>query len=397
MNDGSNEAQPETNTADFLRQCAARGTAFALWREAGAGHISGLQCAAPALLESTLPDSLDADGFLLVPFAIKGAAPGTTHPAVWLAADGPVVTLDAPDGDPPTGASADSQRPAVTLGDLAAQAAGPAPRLLDEPAYRTLVTQGVEAIRAGDMGKVVASRAERRHLGGDYDVLALFSRLCTVHRHALVALVGVPGIGLWLVATPETLLKVNGAQVQTMALAGTQPLAADADPAEALWRAKFIEEQALVSRYIRAIFQDTGFVDIEETGPETVRAANLAHLCSRFEARAPAGDVARMTHDLLQRMHPTSAVCGMPREAAFDFLARAEAYDRSYYSGFLGPVSAATGNAAARSAFYVNLRSARLIGDDIYLYVGAGVTAHSDPAAEWEETVQKTRTLGDHL
>ena len=392
MNHGSSPSGAVMNAADFLKECAANQAAFALWREAGDRGISALRCTVPDCLDSALPENLDADGFLLSPFAIKGDSPGATHPAVWLASDGAIITLN-----PPSGSDPGKGEPVVALGSLAAHSAGPPPRLLDETAYRKLVARGVAAIRAGGVGKVVASRAERRSLGGNYDVLALFSRLCAAHQHALVALVGVPDVGLWLVATPETLLKINGAQVRTMALAGTQPLAADADPADALWSAKFIEEQALVSRYIRAIFQEAGFTDIEEYGPETVRAANLAHLCSRFEALAPEGNVAGMTRNLLQRMHPTSAVCGMPREAAFDFLAREENYDRSYYSGFLGPVSAAAGQAPSRAAFYVNLRSARLIGDDIYLYVGAGVTAHSDPSAEWEETVQKTKTLGDHL
>ncbi len=88
-------------------------------------------------------------------------------------------------------------------------------------------------------------------------------------------------------------------------------------------------------------------------------------------------------------MHPTSAVCGMPRQAAIDFLAAEEGYDRGHYCGFLGPVGI-----GGRSTLYVNLRSAQFIGNDLWLYVGAGVTGESDPAAEWQETVEKTKTLG---
>lgn len=381
------EALAHPELAGFIQTCIARNRAFALWREPHAQDIHALGAPEVQALNRLLPGSLDQDGFLLAPFRLSETGGSDGHPALYVPSDGPVLAYRQADV---SAAAAGG----ITLGDMGAYATAPSPRILVEKDYHTLVESGVTAIRDGVLEKIVASRAEPRPLGEDYDVLAYYLRLCEKYRHAMVALVGVPGRGLWIVATPETLLAVDGATIRTMALAGTQPLPDDADPADVLWSAKFIEEQALVSRYIRAILEETGLTRFHETGPATVRAANLAHLCSWFEIDAGAGSVAEKVDDLVRLMHPTSAVCGMPRDAAFAFLAEHEAYDRSYYSGFLGPTRGADGEKPQRAAFFVNLRSAQFIGADIVLYVGAGVTGFSDPAEEWEETVQKTKTLG---
>ena len=74
----------------------------------------------------------------------------------------------------------------------------------------------------------------------------------------------------------------------------------------------------------------------------------------------------------------------MPKQKALAFILANEGYDRSFYSGFLGPV-----HVAGESHLYVNLRCMRLGRDSATLFVGAGITANSDPAAEWRETEMK--------
>ena len=91
---------------------------------------------------------------------------------------------------------------------------------------------------------------------------------------------------------------------------------------------------------------------------------------------------------MLQLLHPTSAVCGMPHEPALAFLRAHEQYDRELYSGFIGPV-----NIASETQVYVNLRCMQVSGSAATLYAGAGVTVDSLPAPEWDETVMKMNTL----
>jgi isochorismate synthase len=94
---------------------------------------------------------------------------------------------------------------------------------------------------------------------------------------------------------------------------------------------------------------------------------------------------------MLRLLHPTSAVGGMPRVAALDFLAHHEGYDRAYYSGFLGPVNVAAPGVAR---LFVNLRCLQLRAGEAILYAGTGLTVDSDPAREWQETEYKMRTIG---
>jgi isochorismate synthase len=91
---------------------------------------------------------------------------------------------------------------------------------------------------------------------------------------------------------------------------------------------------------------------------------------------------------MLQLLHPTSAVCGMPKEPALQFILDNEKHSRAFYSGFLGPV-----NVASETHIFVNLRCMQIYTDKAVLYAGAGITADSDPQKEWEETELKCLTL----
>jgi isochorismate synthase len=388
----------------LVRGAVDAGAAFALWREPGEAEIRGLVAAPgatpvgpldfaavrPALAVSRY-DNFDGDGCRILPAELLLTGDGLRF--VDGDGDGSVAETPRNDTQALLGQAVDraADGPAIPADADLLHAATP-PAVASEADYRALVAMAVAAIRAARLDKVVASRATPRPLPEGFDHLAYFERLCERYAHAYVGLTGIPGVGLWILATPETLLRVEADRVATMALAGTQPVASDADLESVLWSGKFIEEQGLVAQYVRRAFAECGFAEVAERGPRTVRAANLAHLCTLFEARDAAGDPAAFAaacSRLLRLMHPTSAVCGMPRRRAIDFLRAGEGYDRGHYCGYLGPVGI-----GGRSTLYVNLRSAQFIGDDLWLYVGAGVTGESDPAAEWQETVEKTRTLG---
>jgi isochorismate synthase len=268
----------------------------------------------------------------------------------------------------------------------------PAPHTATEAEYRQLVRQGVAAIEAKAVVKVVSSRAARRPLPAGFDPLVAFWELCQKYERAFVSLVSVPGVGTWLGASPEVLAEVTADGLfHTMALAGTQPLLPGLAPQDAIWRQKEIEEQALVGRYIVSCFKQLRLREYHETGPRTAVAGELLHLRSDFEVdlkNVPAAS--SLGTDMLRLLHPTSAVGGMPKVAALDFLARHEGYDRAYYSGFLGPVNV---TAPGVSRLFVNLRCLQVRAAEAILYAGTGLTVDSDPAREWQETEYKMRTV----
>jgi isochorismate synthase len=122
------------------------------------------------------------------------------------------------------------------------------------------------------------------------------------------------------------------------------------------------------------------------TGPYTVKAGNVVHLKTRYNLSLDQikGKIGKLITDL----HPTPAVCGLPRNKAYELIRKVEKYDRSFYTGFLGPWGL-----NSESRLFVNLRCAELKKEKLLLYIGGGLTAESDPEAEWEETIRKSQTL----
>ncbi|WP_022825994.1 chorismate-binding protein [Hymenobacter norwichensis] len=268
----------------------------------------------------------------------------------------------------------------------------PVPHEASKEEYTALVERGVAAIEAGQVLKVVSSRTVRRPLPAGFDALRAFVELEHRYPLAFASLVSAPGAGTWFGATPETLVQLTeDGRFCTMALAGTQPRPHDHSPYTAVWRQKEIEEQALVARYIVSCFKQLRLREYDETGPRTVAAGELLHLRTDFSVNLRRVPFPTLGTDMLRLLHPTSAVGGMPKQAALDFLHQYEGYDRAYYSGFLGPVNLPV---AGVSRLYVNLRGLQLRPQEAILYAGTGLTVDSDPAREWQETELKLTTVG---
>jgi isochorismate synthase len=382
-----------------LRHLAAgalrTGRPLAIWREPGAVAPRLLVARSLEATYTGLPPALDdraPAGFAFFPFRDSDHNPALFLPAdvQFEEAQPDAVRLSpaARDMAPNIVAWLALPTPAELAWHYSPQ---PAPHSATEAEYTALVELGVAAIEARTVGKVVSSRAARRPLPPGFDPLAAFQELCRQYERAFVSLVSVPGVGTWLGASPEVLAEVTADGLfHTMALAGTQPLLHGLRPQDAIWRQKEIEEQALVSRYIVNCFKQLRLREYQETGPRTTVAGELLHLRTDFEVdlkNVPAP--ASLGTDMLRLLHPTSAVGGMPRTAALEFLARHEGYDRAYYSGFLGPVNVA---APGVSRLFVNLRCLQLRTNEAILYAGTGLTVDSDPAREWQETEYKMRT-----
>ena len=383
-----------------LRHLAAgalrTGRPLAIWREPGAVAPRLLVARSLEATYTGLPPALDdraPAGFAFFPFRDSDHNPALFLPAdVQYVADQPdMVRLSPAARDMAPNIAAWLALP--TPPELAwHHSPQPAPHTATQAEYSALVHLGVAAIEARTVGKVVSSRAARRPLPPGFDPLAAFQALCQKYERAFVSLVSVPGVGTWLGASPEVLAEVTADGLfHTMALAGTQPLLPGLRPQDAIWRQKEIEEQALVSRYIVNCFKQLRLREYQETGPRTTVAGQLLHLRTDFEVdlkNVPAPS--SLGTDMLRLLHPTSAVGGMPRVAALEFLHRYEGYDRAYYSGFLGPVNV---TAPGVSRLFVNLRCLQLRADEAILYAGTGLTVDSDPVREWQETEYKMQTV----
>lgn len=259
----------------------------------------------------------------------------------------------------------------------------------DSDNFIQLVQKGLKEIENGKFEKVVPSRTRLIDLDENFDLVQTFGNLCNRYAHALISFVSIPDIGHWLGATPEVLVTVEDNTIfKTVALAGTMPYTAGMDLRSIAWTQKEIEEQALVERYVISCFKKIRLREYEEHGPKTVVAGNLVHLKSDFTVDMKATNFPQLGSVMLELLHPTAAVCGMPLGSSLEFLKENEGYDREFYAGYLGPV-----NINNNINLFVNLRCMKLLDRKALLYAGAGITVDSVPEKELEETEIKFRTL----
>jgi isochorismate synthase len=253
-------------------------------------------------------------------------------------------------------------------------------------AHVDLVEKGVEAIKKEHFKKVVLSRKEKVTLT-EIDVVETYNKLLQTYPNAFVYVWFHPRVGLWFGATPETLLRLENNCFTTMALAGTQVYKENVAPK---WNQKEVEEQEIVTDYIvNKLSNFSKGLQVSET--ETVKAGSLLHL--RTEIRGELDITAENSlFSLVDLLHPTPAVCGLPKETAKQFILENENYNRSYYTGFLGELN--MGNPSENdSHLFVNLRCMEIKNTQAFIYVGGGITKDSTPEKEWEETVAKSKIM----
>ena len=264
----------------------------------------------------------------------------------------------------------------------------------NEAIFSEMVSNAITSIKNGEVQKVVLSRTKRITLPDTFEVIEAFKKLCIIYPNAFVSLVYLPEYQcFWLGATPETLVSMNkDDKFRTMSLAGTQSAIGENGEIlsinEIRWSHKEIEEQAFVSRYIIECFKKIRLREYYESGPKTVQAGNLMHLRTDYMVDTQALDFPQLGTVMIELLHPTSAVCGMPKVSALQIIAEQELHNREFYSGFLGPV-----NVQRESHLFVNLRTMKIIGNEATLYAGCGITEESIPLKEWSETEMKIQTL----
>jgi len=268
--------------------------------------------------------------------------------------------------------------------------------------HLNLVSRAIDEINTTDLEKVVLSREFKFNLEHS-NPFEIFKKLAQNYPSAFTYCWFHPETGFWLGASPESLLKLEGKSLSTMALAGTQVFKSTE---EVEWDTKNIEEHAFVTDYLMGVLSE--YLDpIKTSGPHTLKAGELLHLQTLVSGRL------KPTHhslkQLLRAMHPTPAVCGTPRNRALEFINSKESYDREFYAGFFGELNIPKESAFRNSKrnienrayqtvhkstqLAVNLRCMQLKDTLAILYSGGGITKDSDPLTECMETENKIQTV----
>lgn len=278
-------------------------------------------------------------------------------------------------------------------------------RLVPAPSeFEKAVEQALRRLDDAGSGldKVVLARTLEIQLAQPLDRLGLLRNLLAGNQHGYTYAIRLAASGSnaagpsgaaedFIGATPELLVRREGSRVIVNPLAGTAARHADpqrdAEIGQALLQsAKDRYEHAVViDDVVRVLQPFCSSLEIPP-GPALTRTDTLWHLSTTIhgELRDPT------THslELALAMHPTPAVCGQPRQAAFDLITQLESFDRGYYAGMVGWC-----DAQGDGEWAVALRCARCSEKSLTLYAGAGIVSGSEPAKELAETGNKFRTM----
>ena len=266
--------------------------------------------------------------------------------------------------------------------------------------HKKLVKKAIDFIETGKAEKIVISRKEILEVS-KFDFINVFLRLTSKYPKAFSYVWFHPKVGMWLGATPETLLQIKNKRFQIMSLAGTQEFKNSLD---VIWKEKEKHEQQLVTKYIinRCTKKN---IKCKSTKPYTIKAGNLLHIRTDIVGKLTESS---QIEDLIKTLHPTPAVCGMPKRIAKEFILKNEKYKREFYTGFLGELnlenkkiknieSYSYNKNTAQTNLFVNLRCMQVKENFVELYLGGGITKDSNPILEYKETELKSKVIKNVL
>jgi menaquinone-specific isochorismate synthase len=260
--------------------------------------------------------------------------------------------------------------------------------------WREGVTAATDRIEAGGLRKVVLAQALRVSLSTRLSIPDVLTRLGETYPDCYRFLFEPDdGTGGFFGATPERLVDLRGRTVETGALAGTT--GRGETPEEDEWLAeelladeKNAHEHELVVGAVRKQLEPHA-ASIRTGARRIRRLATVQHIETPIAAEL-ATDEHVLT--LVEALHPTPAVGGLPPDRALETIRDTEPFERGWYAAPVGWF-----DAAGYGSFAVALRSAVARGDVATLFAGVGVVADSDPDREWDEVQLKYRPILDEL
>lgn len=257
----------------------------------------------------------------------------------------------------------------------------------EQAGWEIMLSAALEAIERQQMDKVVLARSSLLTLDNPLFAPALMAASRRVNHQCYHFMMRIDAHSAFLGSSPERLYLREGHHLSTEALAGTVASHHRQQQARALaqWLLQDVKNQQENLLVVDDICQrlQGGASAVDVMPPEVVRLRKVQHLRRRIEGQLHRCDDA----DCLQRLQPTAAVAGLPRQAARDFIHQHEPFPRGWYAGSAGYLS------AAQSEFCVALRSCQIDDAQVQLYAGAGIVAGSDPAQEWQEIENKAAGL----
>jgi anthranilate synthase component 1 len=260
---------------------------------------------------------------------------------------------------------------------------------LTQEEFEAIVLKGKEYITAGDVIQVVLSQCFKTPLGRD--PLDLYRALRCINPSPYMFFLDTGDLQL-VGASPEVLVRLEENHIIYRPIAGTRPRGATPEEDQTL------ETDLLADPKERAehiMLVDLGRNDVGRVStigtvrvPElfTVeRYSHVMHLVSQVEGELAGSED---SISLLASTFPAGTVTGAPKVRAMEIIEELEPTRRGPYAGAVGYLGF-SGN----MDFCITIRSFTVHNGQVYLQVGAGIVADSDPAREYQETVNKAMAL----
>jgi salicylate biosynthesis isochorismate synthase len=254
-------------------------------------------------------------------------------------------------------------------------------------AWATLVQSALREMRAGSFEKVVLARCSYLIQEQPFTLSEVARRMLSSYQNCTQFIMSRSGSS-FIGSTPEKLISATAMEVEIDALAGSTPrvLGEEEQATLALLQnQKERREHQHVIQGIEDALRPFGALLEKAEQPRVRMLPNVLHLHTPLKAT-----LSLPTHilSLVDALHPTPAVCGLPREAAHAWIVDQEPFPRGWYAAPVGHF-----DAQGEGAFFVAIRAALLEGNKAWIYAGAGLVEGSEPEKEYDETVAKQKPM----
>jgi menaquinone-specific isochorismate synthase len=257
---------------------------------------------------------------------------------------------------------------------------------VEEEKWRNQVSKAIDAIKSGQLEKVVLARDLKANSTTKIDLNNLLQKLEIEYPSTWVFLVdGLVG------ATPELLVRLNKSLITSRVLAGTIQKTGNEDRDLALAASlakssKDLEEHEYAVKSVAdSLAPFCSSTNVPES-PFVLHLSNVMHLAT--DVTGVLNDSAKQADifTLIENLHPTAAVCGTPTNVAKKLISELETMNRSRYAGPVGWIDAQGDGEIA-----IALRCGELSDGNksIRIFAGCGIVAGSDPITEYAESQAK--------
>ena len=228
-----------------------------------------------------------------------------------------------------------------------------------------------------NLDKVVLSRIKKASFKSKISTVDIITSLLKNNHNTMNFLYTIDDNVHIIGSSPELVLEMNGNKIISEALAGSNYNATNEEFSS---NNKEIIEQKIVADYIINIFNQNATNITYNKKPFIKKTSNIDHLCTSISGTINSD---KTIFNLLRILHPSPAISGFPINQAIDKINSLEE-NRGWYGGLIGWI-----DNNLNGKFFLNIRSGLILGNNMYLFSGSGITKDSNIDSEWIETEQK--------